>query len=338
MPQPKVSVTIHDIARELNLSSMTVSRVLSSSGKAKVAPATRARVTEAAQTMGYRPNRNAAALASGRTFSIGLWISHLQSSVYSQIADACRGEIERAQMDISISEMDWHFSGPEVKRRFPWPLDGILAVDPPEQERLGQLITSAPWQGIPRVNLGSGQNVVWSKDYVRIDLKEASSTAVRHLLSVGCKRIAYVTSRGLDRPGMSHYDGYLEALQGSGSYPEIIACDNWNCSTVRSQVRDYVQKYGHPDGVYCHHDEMAMATYRALRDLKLHIPNDVALIGCEGNEFLEYFDPPISTMALPIKEMARTAWQVLEQRMQDPASPVQGITLPYEFLKRESSR
>jgi LacI family transcriptional regulator len=70
MPQPKVSVTIHDIARELNLSSMTVSRVLSSSGNAKVAPATRARVTEAAQTMGYRPNRNAAALASGRTFSI----------------------------------------------------------------------------------------------------------------------------------------------------------------------------------------------------------------------------------------------------------------------------
>lgn len=338
MPIPKSSVTIHDIARELDLSSMTVSRVLGSSSTAKVAPATRARVTEAAERMGYRPNRNASALASGRTCVIGLWISHLQSSVYSQIADAVRNVVEEARMEISITEMDWHFAGPEVNRRFEWPLDGILAVDPPEPGRLDQLITSAPWQNVPRVNLGSGQSVAWKGDYVRIDLKEASARAVQHLQSVGCRRIAYVTSKGLDRPGMSHFDGYMEAIAQSGQQPEVIACNNWDLPTVRLEVADYIRRHGHPDGLYCHHDEMTIATYRALRDVSLSVPNDVALIGCEGNEYLEYFDPPISTMALPIQEMARTAWQLLQERIQNPDAPGQGVTLPYQFLARESSR
>jgi DNA-binding LacI/PurR family transcriptional regulator len=333
-----MAVTIHDIARELNLSAMTVSRVLSQAENVKVAPATRERVRQAAISMGYRPNRNASALASGRTQLIGLWISHLHSSVYSQIADACRKAVEGSGMEISVSQMDWHFSTAYSQRRFEWPVDGILAVDPPPVKQIEALIKDVPWQDIPRVNLGSGQSVAWSKDYVRIDLKDAACKATEHLLKVGCRRIAYVTTEGLDRPGMSHYDGYTQVIKSAGYEPECITANSWDCAVVRRYVRDYIQKHGHPDGIFCHHDELAIASYRALRDLKLNIPQDVAIIGCEGNEFLEYFDPPISTMALPIKEMCQYAWQLLNQRINEPESAPQGVTLPYEFLERESSK
>src|SRR3569833_3101268 len=120
------AITIHDIARELNLSAMTVSRVLNQRKGNTVALATRERVLKAAVQMGYQPNRNARALATGCTYSIGVWISHLRSSIYSQIADACRQEIQRAGVEASICEMDWHFPTPETHPRFLWPVDGIL--------------------------------------------------------------------------------------------------------------------------------------------------------------------------------------------------------------------
>ena len=72
-----MSVSIYDIARELNLSAMTVSRVLNQPERSSVAAATRERVIKAANEMGYRPNRNARALVSGRTDTIALWIDHL---------------------------------------------------------------------------------------------------------------------------------------------------------------------------------------------------------------------------------------------------------------------
>jgi LacI family transcriptional regulator len=99
-----------------------------------------------------------------------------------------------------------------------------------------------------------------------------------------------------------------------------------------------VQAHGHPDGLFCHCDELAIAAFRALRDLGLHIPTDVALIGCEGNEFMEYFDPPLSTVAMPVTDLCRAAWQLLLRRMEDPDAPAQAVILPYQLQARESSR
>ncbi|BCM92515.1 catabolite control protein A [Abditibacteriota bacterium] len=333
-----MAVTIHDIARELNVSSMTVSRVLSSVDNTLVKPATRIRVEEAALRMGYRPNRNARALASGRTNIIGLWISHLNTSVYSQIAQACRVAVQEAGMEISISEMDWHFHASEGHRRFQWPVDGILAVDPPPQDVLEKLLEPTAWKDVPRVHLGSGQSVPWQGDSVCVDLGAGTRTAIEHLLRVGCKRIAYVTPWWGERPGMCHYDAYIEVLKTVGMQPECIVVDDWECPTVRRTVVEHIKANGHPDGIYCHHDEFTIATFRALRDLDLHIPNDVALIGCEGNAFLEYFDPSISTMAMPVPDLCRTSWELLQKRINEPLSPPQNITLPVEFLARASSR
>ncbi len=333
-----MAVTIHDIARELNLSSMTVSRVLSQVDNPAVKLITRKRVEEAALRMGYQANRSARALASGRTNIIGLWISHLNTSVYSQIAQACRVAVQGAGMELSISEMDWHFNGLEGPRRFHWPVDGIMAVDPPPLANLETLLGSTVWKDIPRVHLGSGQLVPWEGDYAIVDLGAGTRIAIEHLLRVGCKRIAYVAPWGADRPGMCHYDAYVEVLKSVGMQPECIVVDDWELPTARRTVAEYIKANGSPDGIYCHHDEYTIATFRALRDLNLNVPVDVALIGCEGNAFLEYFDPSISTMAMPVTELCRTSWELLQQRIAEPDGAPRSVTLSVEFLARASSR
>lgn len=332
-----MSVTIYDISRALNVSAMTVSRVLNQRNAASVAPTTRERIERAAREMGYRPNRNARALATGRTNTVAVWISHLRSSVYGQIADACRKAIHAGGMEASVVEMNWHFPSPGTHPRVDPLVDGILAIDPPEESEMEKLLGDGAWQSIPRVHIGSGNPVRWGGDYVHVNMSEGARVAVEHLVRIGCRRIAYSVPTYLAKPGSGHYDSYLRALQEADLPPELILHEHWTCPDVRQRVRDYVREHGHPDGLFCHHDEMAIAAFRALRDLQLRIPEDVALIGCEGNEFLEYFDPPLSTVTMPIAQLCETGWQLLQQRMQDPEAPVQQITLPFEFAPRESA-
>lgn len=330
-------VSIYDIARELNLSAMTVSRVLNQPERASVAAATRERVLKAASEMGYRPNRSARALVSRRTNMIALWIDHTHSSVYSQIADACRAQVQQAGLELTVCEMGWHFSRPD-QRRFDWGVDGVIAVDPPSTQELASYLDDPSHLSIPRVNIGSAVSVAWEGDSVRVDLQEGTAAAVSHLIHSGCRRIAYSVPAGIDRPGRGNYDAYTETMRQSGLLPEYLIHDDLHMPAVRERTVDYIQRHGRPDGIFCQYDELAIAGYRALRDLDLRIPEDVLIIGCEGNEFMDYFDPPLSTIAMPIEDMCHHAWELLQQRMANGSRPVEGITLPYEFHHRLSSQ
>lgn len=331
------AVRIHDIARELNLSAMTVSRVLNRSEGTSVAAETAERVLQAAAEMGYRPNRHARALATGRTSTIAIWISHLHSSVYTQIAKCCREEIERAGLQADVSEMHWHFATPTLPRRFDWQVDGILAVDPPSGSVLNTLLNETPLSKVPRVNLGSGKDAEWSGDYVRVDLSAGTRLAIDHLARAGCRRIAYAVPHGADRPGSGNYDAYTERMQKAGLLPETIIHTALDMPSVRSDIYAYILSHGKPDGIYCHNDEIAIAAFRAVRDLGLRVPDDVLLIGCEGNEFMEYFDPPLSTVSMQIPEMCRSAWHLLQRRLRNADAAAEQILLPPQFVQRRSS-
>ena len=332
-----MAITIRDIARELNLSPMTVSRALAPGEGASVKPRTRQLVEEAARRLGYQPNRSARALASGRTFVVGLWISHLHSSVYSQIARACQRAIGDTDLQLVVNEMDWHFYPDNAHRQFQWPIDGVLAVDPPPLHEMEKLLGPAPWQDIPRVHLGAGQGVPWAGDYVFVDLGAGTRAAVEHLLSIGRERIAFFAPSFCDQAGQCHYDAYVETMKNAGLPTRSIVSPSWDLPAARRAVADSIAQNGAPDAIYCHHDEFAIAAFRAVRDLKLSVPGDCAIIGCEGNDFLEYFDPPLSTIAIPIEAMCATALRLLQARIRAPQSAPQQLTLPFEFLARGSS-
>ena len=332
-----MAVTIRDIARELNLSPMTVSRALAPGEGASVKPRTRQLVEEAALRLGYQPNLSARALASGRSLVLGLWISHLHSSVYSQIVKACQSSIQSSGLQLSVSEMDWHFYSDDAHRQFQWPVDGVLAVDPPPLAEMDKLLGPTPWQDIPRVHLGSGQNVPWNGDHVFVDLGAGTRAAIEHLLRVGRRNIAYLAPPKIAQAGQCHFDAYIETMRNAGLSPRCIVSPSWEVPAARAAVARFIGENGPIDAIYCHHDEFAMAAFRALRDLDLRVPDDVAVIGCEGNAFLEYFDPPLATIAMPIKAMCAHAMALLQRRIQDPDCAPQSVTLPFEFLQRPSA-
>ena len=89
---------------------------------------------------------------------------------------------------------------------------------------------------------------------------------------------------------------------------------------------------------YAINDEVALGVYRALREMKLRVPHDVALIGCDGIEDTEYLECPLSTIVLPSEEMCRLAWQMLQERIENPALEPRHVVLMPHLAIRESTR
>lgn len=107
---------------------------------------------------------------------------------------------------------------------------------------------------------------------------------------------------------------------------------------ARTAVTEHLRRHGCPDGLFCRNDEMAVGAYRAFCDLGIRVPEDVALVGCDGIEEAEYGYCPLSTIVQPFAQMCEAVWQLLARRMQPPDTPLEHIVLPAYLAVRHSPR
>ena len=328
-------VTQTDIAKEANVSSATVSRVLNNANDPFISQKTRERVLEAARKMGYRPNYAARALATGRTNVISLWMPGMTSPYATQVISGVQKEVRRHGYEIIASDFGdqtgW-LTG--EMGSCGWPVDGILAHN--GGKWLGTVMEENPASDKPFVSMGSSPSDLG--DVVKIDLKPATREVVHHLFDGGCQRVAHMLAKSANSAGEQRRETYMAVMEEAGRLPEFITSDGTTRNAAREALRDYVGLHGCPGGIFCANDDLAIGAYRGLRDLGLRIPDDVALVGCNGVEDTEYFDPPISTIAQPVIEMCKIAWEFLRQRMANGEGEAQKVTLTAELIVRESSR
>ncbi len=324
--------TIRDVARELKLSHTTVSRVLNDKGEGFISAETRRRVIEAVTRMNYRPHRAARALATGRTGMIGLWIEDLRQPYAISIMNHVLSHFNDPAVELVIRSMRNIEAPPLAMAQ--WQVDGILALDGVDYLRslFAQGLTACP----PLVAMGDAPQI--EVDHIGIDLYAGAFEAVQHLIAGGCRRIAFFTNIWGNRQGESRYDGYTSALQAAGHNSEIIVMTGIERATARQVIRDYVAQHGCPDGRFCLSDVIAIGAYRGLLDLGIRVPDDVAIVGCDGLQEAEYLACPLTTIVQPFEAMSALAWQFLHQRIEDPALPIQKRVLSPHLVVRESSR
>jgi DNA-binding LacI/PurR family transcriptional regulator len=336
------NVTMSQIAEYVGVSQATVSFVLNGRERknGSISPETRQRVTDAAQKLGYRPNRSARALATGRTHLVGLCMWDLASSHYAGVIRHSESQIRDSPYHLIVSR--WKTEAAEtdpqsVQGIFPWPLDGVLALE------AGIILknhweTEQSWPS-PLVSMGGVDYAVDNVDYVGIDLNEGLRKSIQHLVEIGCKRIAYalnpwpIESSTDLRPQVFH-----EVMHQLGRPAECILLTEQNREIAREQFKAYVSEHGCPDGLICINDETALGIYRALYDLGIKFPHDIALIGCDGINDTTYLEFPLTTVVQPVKEMCRIAWEMLQNRLINPDAPLQRTILIPELAIRESSK
>jgi LacI family transcriptional regulator len=326
-----MAVTIHDIATRLHLSNSTVSRVLNNKGHDFISAGTRQRVLAAARDMGYRPNPAARALVQRRTELVALWTPLPYAAYYAQIIYQITTAMNAEGRDVISREAGWQEDAAEgVARIGRCTVDGVIACD--ANRYLRALLDTAP--DTPAVGMGS--YLLPACDFVTIDNTAAAREAVRHLLARG-PRVVHLLPEEQLHPGEFRHDAYLEVMAAHGAPAVFLPCPAMSRAAARTAVTAYCRTHRAPQSLFCHNDEMAIGAYRALRDLGLRVPHDVALVGCDGIAEGEYLETPLTTIVQPVEEMCRLAVQFLHQRLHDPALPIQQCTLVSHLAIRGSS-
>jgi LacI family transcriptional regulator len=323
-------VTQEQIAAKLGISRQLVTFALA--GYPQVSKKSRARILAAAQEMGYRPNPHARALRQGRTGIIALWIPNQISTHYAHVARELNVLVKEASHELIVSEVG-STDAEEVLSHVP--VDGIIAVDAPEQTRA--YLQSSAAQSVPIISMGVD---CWEKtDFVRVDLLDGTQKVMNHLFDSGFRHIVHATFVCNDLPLASRRKGYGDAMQKAGLKPQYLyyeASDHQR-SIVRQLIRDYIQKHGCPEAIFCHSDDVALGIYRGLCDMKLRVPTEVALVGCDGIQDTEYLECPITTLVQPVTAMCTTAWLFLERRLAKHSLKLQSKVLKPSLQIRESS-
>ena len=326
-------ITMRDIARHASVSQATVSLVLNDRRSSFISEATRDRVLATARELGYRPNQNARALARGKTDTIGLWIKSLHSTYYMQFLNELDQLVTRDGYSLIISRNTALQATSSIMQAFPMQsVDGIIAVDIPETvEHFNHYMSSTPL-----VNLGSQYSS--TVDHVAADLETGTKEAIRHLIARGRRSIILL----IDSPSHGSGGGEREAsyravMEEAGLPPEILLAEGQSHQEARDAVWARVQASPLPEAIFCYNDDMAIGANRGLHDAGLRVPEDVALVGCDDIKESRFQQPALSTVCQPNAELCSLAWQFLQNRMRDPALPLQSARLSGHFIARASS-
>ncbi len=330
-----MQVTIVDIAKKLKLSHATVSRVLNKREDRFISAATRQRVLQTSQEMGYRPNLNARALVTGRTNRIAFWSPGMGERYFQELAYHFHQVLRKRDYQLIVGEIgkekgdpfsEWGFSRQDV--------DGVIMFT----GGLGKSLKSVLEQKLPAMAPGViiSPHYVGSLDFVCLDIYSASMEAMGGFIRSGRKRIAHVLTVHTQVEHDGRYRAYGEVMNEAGLEPAYVIVPQWTKDSSRKTIKEWIKDHGRPDALFCANDELAIGVYRGLCDLGIRVPEEVALVGCDGIEETEYLEVPLSTIFLDMKAMCETAWEFLHRRMENPDLDRQRVDLKAKFIKRES--
>ena len=325
-----MAVTIKQIAEYLGVSPSTVSRVLSGRGAQLISEPTRLRVLQAAEELGYQPHLGARSLVTGRTGVIALWMNQLYTVFHVQVVHLIEGNLWRAGYETLIRQVGHR----REEFRHGWGrVDGVIGFECVDALRF--LRRPLRRRQVPVVSMGA--YYLTEVDHVGVDLYAGAMQAVQHLIEQGCRRVAYLVNAESRHPGDARRDAYDMVMREASLSREYIVSVDQSRQAAGAAVAAYVEQFGLPDGIFCHNDEMALGAYRRLRLLGVRVPEDVALVGCDGIEDTEYLEVPLSTTRQPLEEMCRLACEFLQRRMTQRDIPVQSAVLMPQLVVRESS-
>lgn len=312
--------TMIDIGQLAGVSQATVSLVLNGVPNARVAEATRQRVIEAAEALGYRKGPQHQ-VPQGRTRVIGLLIDELTTTPFATpFLEGAREEA--ALQDVAIATFSTR-GDPALENLA---LDMLLASNV-----IGIIYTSLitrqvtlpeRLQGVPTVMLNCHDERRPCPAVVPGDLT-GGYAATELLLKAGHRRIAHLAGESWIEAATDRERGYRQAL-ASWDVPideSLVLYGGWTVSGGRTLAEQLLALPDPPTAIFAFNDRMAMGAYDTLRDAGLLVPDDMSVVGFDDEDISALVQPPLTTVVLPHEEMARWAVGVLLDEQLPAVSP-----------------
>jgi LacI family transcriptional regulator len=304
-----MATRLKDIARDLGLSVVSVSKVLRN--HPDIGAETRKRVLKRMKELNYQPNLAARSLVTGQTWTMGLVVPDLLHPFFAEVAKAISAETRKHgySLLISSSDEDPDLEAQEIKQLLARRVDVILVASVQwsvdsfreiEEQKTPYILLDRRFLGL-------------EASFVGVDDEEVGALATTHLIEQGCRRIAHIRGpevstavgrlegyrRALAQFNLAPLPGHIVSLGASGDHRGEKGGYEAANKLFGSQPR--------PDGIFCFNDPSAIGAMRAILDAGLRIPDDVAVVGCGNLPYSDFLRVPLSSVDQDSETIGRRA-------------------------------
>lgn len=334
-------IRLKDIAKELGVSVVTVSRALRD--RPDIAKDTKARILERVKELNYRPNLTARSLVTGRSSLIGLVVPDLIHPFFGEIAKGLSTALREQgyYVIVASSESDGDLERDEIEHMLAHRLDCLVLASCQEDVAGLRSIREA---GVPLVLVdrrfrGFDSNFVGVNDYT------VGALATEHLIQQGCRRIAHIRGPATS-VGDRRAEGYRETLRSHGiTVPDNYVISLGHASESDGETRGRLAMDAllalkpRPDGLFCFNDALAVgAMFRAI-EAGLGVPKDLAIVGCGNFHYSSKLRVPLSSVDQCAREIGeRTAKMVSTLLGKSPSERSRKVVLEPQLIVRASSQ
>jgi DNA-binding LacI/PurR family transcriptional regulator len=308
--EPGTKLRIAEVAQHASVSTATVSRVLN--GDPRVGDEYRRRVLDAVAELNYRPNRLARNLRKQRSATIGVVVADIDNPHFSEAVRAVEDAAYTDGYRVLVCNTD---ENPDKQAAYLQALEDeralgvIISPSDPEGAAIGHLLDT----GIPVVALDRAVSDPRA-DAVLIDNLHAARTATELLIASGHRDIALVSGPQTLDTGVERLAGYELVMRAAGLTPRVVD-GRFRLEPARAAVEELLADTPPPSALFVANNVMALGTLQALRSAGLRVPDDVAVVAIDDPVWAALVEPPLTTMAQPVRRMALDAMELLLERV-----------------------
>ena len=326
---------IKDVAREAGVSTATVSHVIN--GTKYVSDDTRKRVQEAIERCEYHPNAHARSLASGRSNMLGLLISDISNPFFPEVVKAIEAAaFERGYNVILLNtNYDPERAAEYVRRLSELSMAGVaLMTSELDSELFHEIARRQVSVVFDSHDLASDR-----MSNICVDYAAGIEEAVRHLVSLGHRRIAHIAGASRIPSGLIRRDAFLDFMKRHlpDEPPPAVYEGDFRLDGGRRAASEILAAAELPTAVIAANDMMALGAMREFRKAGLSIPQDISVIGFDDIAFAALSEPPLTTVCSPRAEIGRRVVEALVALIEHPEQQAVELRIPTHLITRDST-
>ena len=323
------------MAREAGVSTATVSHVIN--GTKYVTDDTRKRVLDAIKRCEYHPNAHARSLASGRSNMIGLLISDISNPFFPEVVKSIESAaFERGYNVILLNtNYDPERAADYVRRLSELKMAGVALMTSELDSELFEAITRRQTSVVFDSHDVAGERM----GNICVDYAAGIEEAVRHLVSLGHRRIAHIAGASRIPSGVIRREAFLDFMKRylpDEPEPSVYEGD-FRLDGGRRAASEILAAPELPTAVIAANDMMALGAMREFRKAGLSIPSDISVVGFDDIAFAALSEPPLTTVCSPRAEIGRRVVETLVNMIEHPEHKGSELRIPTHLITRDST-
>ncbi|MEO0563863.1 MAG: LacI family DNA-binding transcriptional regulator, partial [Chloroflexota bacterium] len=328
--------TINDVARVAGVSKSTVSRVINN--VANVDPELRERVLATMTELDYQPTRAARVLKKDLNDLIGFLVPRITDTIFGGVLENAEQLAYENKMGIlaysttdDLDRQDMYLENLQAERPA-----GIILVPAPGTEP--NTVASIQAQGIPVVLLDRRLNGLQA-DCITSDNYQGAYVGTNHLIANGFTKVATIAGLQTVSSGVERLNGYRFAMANAQLEvpPEWITYGGFDVDQSYAALKNLMQLKNRPHALFVANDDMMIGVLYAIRDLRIQVPEELAIVGFDEISLADLLSPRLTTVEQSVPALGQEALRLLLDRIHQPDRAVRTIQIPTRLNVRESS-